>query len=511
VSAIVGIDRFGSGTRPADNAFYRTGEVIAGRYIVRELIGVGPLGMVYRTENRQSGGVVALRVIWPDLLTDDASRGRFLRECIRARTVQNRYVAALYETFIDDSSGQAVCVLAVKHLGGPTLASRVARRLQAGVPLLALEAQPIVSQIGVGLSAIHQAGLVHGNLRPSSIYFAGDEIRISDLGVASALPAEIVALAEQHAGQASGRSPEAAAGRRSSPASDVYAFAHLTAQMLGLMSPRSRDEVPVPRSVRDVLTRALSANPRDRYADVDTFAGALVTAFERVDQRSALGLRAVAPGETTPKIRTFRQDRPEMITGALEARSKPTASRRAGVPASVVIDQNAMYSETPATLPPISHPAPVVPPIVSAIASSIVAPFVAPLVPLTPEELARQPPIPLRNVRRPGPPHPVPHPSTSLGRAAHAPAPQSLTRTATVPRAAAVTPASLLRTRKVARVPLALVLSLTIAATSLAAAVVRNIVTGKFEERIAEERIAKAELLRRSPRHLAPPSVPQDE
>ena len=60
-----------------------------------------------------------------------------------------------------------------------------------------------------------------------------------------------------------------------------------------------------------------------------------------------------------------------------------------------------------------------------------------------------------------------------------------------------MTPSSLLRPRTVARVPLALVLSLTIAATSLAAAVVRNIVTGKFEERIAEERIAKAELLRR--------------
>ena len=111
-------------------------------------------------------------------------------------------------------------MLAVKHLGGPTLASRVARRLQAGVPLLALEAQPIVSQIGVGLSAIHQAGLVHGNLRPSSIYFAGDEIRISDLGVASALPAEIVALAEQHAGQGEravsrgGGRPAVVAGQR---------------------------------------------------------------------------------------------------------------------------------------------------------------------------------------------------------------------------------------------------------------------------------------------------------
>ena len=285
--------------------------------------------------------------------------------------------------------------------------------------------------------------------------------------------------------------------------------------MLGLLSPRSRDEVPVPRSVRAVLTRALSPNPRDRYPDVDTFAGALVTAFERVDQRSVLGLRAVAPptGETTPKIRTFRAERSETITGALEARSKPgagTSRRGARRPAWSSIRTRCTRRRR-RRYRPISHPAPVVPPIVSAIASSIVAPFVAPLVPPTPEELARQPPIPLRNVRRSGPPHPVPHPSTSLGRAAHAPAPQSLTRTATVPRAAAVTPASLLRTRTVARVPLALVLSLTIAATSLAASVVRNIVTGKFEERIAEERIAKAELLRRSPRHFAPPSVPQDE
>ncbi len=522
MSAIVGIDRLGSGTRPADNGFFRSGEVIAGRYIVRELLGVGPLGMVYRSENRQSGGVVALRVIWPDLLIDDASRGRFLRECIRARTVQNRYVAPLYEAFIDDSGGQAVCVLAVKHLGGPTLASRVARRLQAGVPLLALEAQPIVSQIGVGLSAIHQAGLVHGNLRSSSIYFAGDEVRVSDLGVASALPAEIVALAEQHAGKSSGRSPEAAAGRRSSPASDVYAFAHLTGQMLGLLSPRSRDEVPVPRAVRAVLTRALSQNPRDRYPDVDTFAGALVTAFERADQRTAVGLHAVSPptSETTPKIRTFRtshsepskgSEPPAMVAGALETRSGSAGGgRRAGTSASVVIDQNAMYSETPATLPPISHPAPVVPSIVSAIASSIVAPFVAPLVPPTPEELARQPPIPLRNVRRPGHPHPVPHPSTALGRAAHAPAPQPLTRTASVARPVVATP-SPGRRRTVSRVPLALVLSLTIAVTSLAAAIVRNIVTGNFEVRIAEARIAKAELLRRSVRPVALPPAQREE
>ena len=494
MSAIVGIDRSSTGALPGDNGFYRVGELVAGRYLVRELIGTGPLGMVYRTENRHSGGLVALRVVWPDLLVDDASRGRFLKESIRARTVQNRYVAPLYEAFIDEVGGQVVCVLAVKHLGGPTLASRVARRLEHGVPLLALEAQPIVSQIGVGLSAIHRVGLVHGNLRAASVYFAGDEIRISDLGVASALPAEIVALAEAHAGKSGGRAPEAAAGRRSLPASDVYAFAVLTAQMLGLLSPSSRDEVPVPRSVRVVLRRALSPNPRDRYPDVDTFAGALVTAFERADQRSALGLRAVAqPSELTPKMQRFRPDRSEVVTGALDTGPGPGAAPARSMPArgnsaSVVVDAKAMsmFAETPATLPPL------------------------PRSDARPD--ARQPPIPLRQLRRSGPPHPVPHPPP-VGRRPppHAPPAPPPRQSAPVVAPPSAVPGSGIRTvrpgRRVApRVPFALVLTLTLAATGLAAAVTRNVVVGRFEERMAEERIAKAELLRQA----SPPGLPPD-
>ncbi|HET6146241.1 MAG TPA: protein kinase [Polyangia bacterium] len=488
MSAIVGIDRSSTGALPGGNGFYRVGELVAGRYLVRELIGTGPLGMVYRTENRHSGGLVALRVLWPDLLVDDASRARFLKESIRARTVQNRYVAPLYEAFIDEAGGQVVCVLAVKHLGGPTLASRVARRLEHGVPLLALEAQPIVSQIGVGLSAIHRVGLVHGNLRATSVYFAGDEIRIADLGVASALPAEIVALAEAHAGKGGGRAPEVAEGRRSSPASDVYAFAVLTAQMLGLMSPSSRDDVPVPRSVRVVLRRALSQNPRDRYADVDTFAGALVTAFERADQASVLGLRAVAPlGEATPKVQRFRPERSAVVTGALEARppapgARPTPARAAA--ASVVVDPKAMslYSETPATLPPL----------VRSDGRS------------EGRSDVRQPPIPLRHLRRSGPPHPVPHPPPGPRRSPpHAPPAPPTRQSTPVSTPPSPVPATGIRTgrpgvRIAPRVPLALVLALTLAATGLGAAVVRNVVVGRFEVRLAEERIAKAELLRQA-------------
>jgi hypothetical protein len=494
VSAIVGIDRSVTGALSAEKGFYRLGEVVAGRYIVRELIGTGPLGVVYRTENQESGAVVALRAVWADLLPDDAARGRFLKEAIRARTVQNRYVAPLYEAFIDEVEGRTLCILAIKHLSGPTLASRVARRLRHDVPLLAVEAQPIVSQIGVGLSAIHGLGLVHGNLRAANIYLAGEEIRIADLGLASALPPDVVALAEANAGKNAGRAPEAAAGRACSPASDVYAFAVLTAQMLGLLSPRSREEVPVPSSVRAVLRRALSQNPRDRYGDVDTFAGALVTAFERIDQRTSLGLRAVAPtGDLTPRIRTMRPvrnarpDSSDVVTGALESSPKDSSTKDggakdqrstpgAGVPAaSVVLDPDALYSETPATLPPMTRA-----------------------------------PIPLRKIRQTGayvaaaPAQPAPAIPRRIPHAPPAPSTMALARTTPAVTMDVVRPRAA-RERPPARVPFALVLLLTVATTSLAAGVVRNIVAGSFEERMAEERVAKAELLRQLSGDPTPP------
>jgi hypothetical protein len=465
VSAIFStIDRAASTAPSTEHGFYRPGDLVAGRYVVRELIGSGPLGLVYRAENHSSGAVVALRAIWPDIIPDDAARGRFLKETIRARSVQNRYVAPLFEAFIDEVAGQVVCLLAVKHLAGPTLASRVARRLRHGVPLLAVEAQPIVSQIGVGLSAIHRASLVHGNLRAASVYLMGDEIRIGDLGVASALPPGIVALAETHAGRGGGRAPEASSGRTCSPSSDVYAFAVLTAQMLGLLSARSRDEVPVPPSVRAVLRRALSQSPRDRYPDVDTFAGALVTAFERVDQRAAIGLRAVAPArDGTSEARGSQSDHSAVIAGALDIPpSGPTIVPR--VPrrgpradASVVIDPEAFDSRTPVTLPPLPRP--------------MAKPAARVAARQTAERLSEPTTEGPTTVRRVGPPA-----AAAASRAVHP------------PRG---------RERTDARVPIAMVVSLIIAATSLSAGIVRNVVAGRFEEEMAEARVVKAEMLRR--------------
>src|SRR5262249_3374160 len=124
-------------------------------------------------------------------------------------------------------------------------------------PFLPIEVAPIVSQLGIGLSAMHRAGLVHANLKARNVFFAGDEVRIGDLGVASALPGALMV----------------------GVAGDVYALAAITAEMLGLYGMGPVEEVAPP--VRAIINRALSRNPSERFPDVDSLASALLTAFER--------------------------------------------------------------------------------------------------------------------------------------------------------------------------------------------------------------------------------------
>jgi hypothetical protein len=115
------------------------------------------------------------------------------------------------------------------------------------------------------------------------------------------------------------------------------------------------------------------------------------------------------------------------------------------------------------------------------------------------------PPAPARHAA------PAPYPSAPMA----GPVPGAMTGTMTgampapmIAPPSPVPPSGIRALRVAPRVPFALVLGLMLAATGLGAAVVRNIVVGNFEQRMAEERIAKAELLRHATEGDALPPLP---
>ncbi|HET6284748.1 MAG TPA: protein kinase [Polyangia bacterium] len=344
---------------PAIQAIYEAGHRIVGRYLVRERIGGGPLGVVFRAEDAVNGGrTVAVKVVWPELTPDDGARGRFVAAATVARNVSSKYVGGVSDVFVDVVRGTPVCLVVGAILQRPTLASRLEERLRNSEPMLAVEAQPIVSQIGVGLSAIHAAGLVHGNLKARNIFFPDEQVQIADVGIAGGLSPALVAQAEASLGRDTGRAPEAAAGEPWSRAGDIYSFGVIVGQMMGMFPPNQDYEVP--SAISDVVWRALSENPRDRFADVDAFASALLITFERGErQTSAIGLRAVAPGPARHEspVRGSGGEAFATLTGALdvsqgarELPSQPTLQEQRRPP-SVLLDPS-VESLTPVTRPP---------------------------------------------------------------------------------------------------------------------------------------------------------------
>jgi serine/threonine protein kinase len=364
---------------------YAAGVVVVGRYLIRECVGAGPLGIVYRAEDRLAHEDVAVRIVWPDLVPDDRARLTFLRGATAARALQSPFVGGVRDAFIDQIDGQRACVMVGDFLRRPTLAARVAQRLRYEAPFLPVEVAPIVSQLGVGLSAAHRAGLVHGNLKARNVFFAGDEVRIGDLGVAGSLPPPLVARAQAQSAPDEPRAPEAALGGLPTVAGDVYALASITAEMLGLRQPRRQWEGPatpppgtrpgeggaggrvaenaaeeVPPALRAVVERALSRNPRDRFADVDALASALLTAFQRQDrERSkspAPAPQAPPPRAASKAVHASRGVDSAFVAGALDALASdktPHLQLRPARPApSVVVQEEDLDSRTPVTPPP---------------------------------------------------------------------------------------------------------------------------------------------------------------
>src|SRR5205823_3004185 len=98
---------------PAD---VRTGTVLAG-FRVRSLIGEGAMGAVYLAEDTERGGLVALKLLAPELAHDERFRKRFLRESQLASSLDHRHIVPIVTSGAEDG----VLYLAMAYVEGPDL------------------------------------------------------------------------------------------------------------------------------------------------------------------------------------------------------------------------------------------------------------------------------------------------------------------------------------------------------------------------------------------------------
>ena len=142
------------------------GTLVAGRYRIVDLVGVGGMGMVYKAHDEELGVDVALKVLRSDRRTDPQFLERFRRELILARQVSHRNVVRIHD--IGESDG--LRFLTMGYVDGQSLFEA----LEQQGPMPVERAVAIIRQLAEALQHAHDAGVIHRDLKPGNILIAED-------------------------------------------------------------------------------------------------------------------------------------------------------------------------------------------------------------------------------------------------------------------------------------------------------------------------------------------------
>ena len=211
-----------------------TGRTIS-HFDLREALGAGGMGVVYRAEDTRLGRAVALKFLLPHYNIDSSAKARFLREAHAAAALDHPNLCAVHEIGTSDDGW---LFLAMAFYEGETLRARLTRDGALPVP----EVLHIARQIAEGLEAAHAAGIVHRDLKPGNIMLLPDgTVRILDFGLAKARDQS---LSETGArlGTVSYMSPEQVRGERVDGRADLWALGVVLYEMLTGRKPFGGDE-----------------------------------------------------------------------------------------------------------------------------------------------------------------------------------------------------------------------------------------------------------------------------
>src|SRR6266581_4832823 len=153
----------------------RIGTTLAG-YRIERLLGHGGMGRVYLAEDTRLGRKVALKLLDPELATDERFRDRFVRESRLAASLDHPNVVPIYEA----GEHQGVLFIAMRFVEGTDLA----RLIEEHGPLGLERTSMILSQVAAALDAAHDLGLIHRDVKPGNILVGrGDHTYLTDFGL----------------------------------------------------------------------------------------------------------------------------------------------------------------------------------------------------------------------------------------------------------------------------------------------------------------------------------------
>jgi serine/threonine protein kinase len=205
-----------SDANPQDATMELLKGVTVGGYTIEALLGVGGMGRVYQAVG-PDGEHVALKVVKRDLARDSVFRRRFDREAAIAQRVSHPHVVPV----LDRGEHDGIPYLVQRYIRGGSLADKIEREDTLDVH----DAVRICLWIASGLDALHEAGLIHRDVKPANILLDDQGVaHITDFGLAKDSQGSVLTRPGQALGSMDYMAPEQIRGDDVTGASDVYAL-----------------------------------------------------------------------------------------------------------------------------------------------------------------------------------------------------------------------------------------------------------------------------------------------
>lgn len=254
------------------------GKVLADRYEILELIGIGGMAYVYKARDRAEDRIVAVKILKDEFLANEEFIRRFRNESRAIALLSHPNIVKIYDVLF----GEFVQMIVMEYIDGITLKEYIEHQKV----IRWKEAVHFTVQILRALQHAHDKGIVHRDIKPQNIMLLQDgTIKVMDFGIARFARTEPQTMTDKAIGSVHYISPEQARGERIDEKTDIYSVGVMLFEMLTGQLPfqgespvsvalkqiqdvpkKPRDINPkIPEGLEYITLRAMQKDPANRY------------------------------------------------------------------------------------------------------------------------------------------------------------------------------------------------------------------------------------------------------
>jgi serine/threonine-protein kinase len=303
------------------------------QFTVGDLVGRGGFAEVFAVRDNRLKRDLAVKVLSPELVVNQALLGRFRREAEAIAALRHPGIVPIYD--VGESGGIAYIVMPL--IQGDTLRKVLEQEHRLAIP----EVRRILIEVANALQMAHAAGLVHRDIKPENVMVEGPkrQILVMDFGIAKAIDPDSTGVTSTGliVGTPHYMSPEQASGESVDARSDQYSLAVLGYRMVTGTHPFEAEttrallykqvfESPTPAAERfpevptdlsNALHRGMSKEVKDRFATIEEFAEAVTSeATGSAAPAAAAPASPVSPKAAATAPPRTRKPRPGVLIGA---------------------------------------------------------------------------------------------------------------------------------------------------------------------------------------------------